>query len=64
MKGRMITRPVTSLACKVWASSTKASGPSYSSPWLPPVSKAQGPSPFFTWVTGIWIAPQALSLRL
>ena len=39
-----MTRPVTSAGSRC-ASSSSATGPSYSSPWLPPVSSAVGPSP-------------------
>ena len=59
MQGTMITRPVTSSAFSVEESFNSEVMPSYSSPWLPPVSSAVGPSPFFTTVTGIITAPQA-----
>src|SRR3546814_20395185 len=43
--------------------SRMAMGPSYSSPWLPPVNSAVGPSPLRITVIGIRIAPQAESSR-
>src|SRR5690606_17206534 len=46
------------------ARSKSAIGPSYSSPWLPPVRSAGGPCPFFTTVSGIITEPQAESSRL
>ena len=64
MAGRMITRPSMSCGFSVRARSNSAIGPSYSSPWLPPVSSAVGPWPFFTTVIGIMIDPQAESSRL
>src|SRR5438445_443983 len=60
----MITRPVTSAAVRRRASSKSAIGPSYSSPWFPPVRSAVGPSPRFTTATGIMIEPHAESSRL
>ena len=63
MNGTMITRRVTSAAVSARASSLSATGPSYSSPWLPPVSSAVGPSPRWITVTGIITAPQAESSR-
>jgi hypothetical protein len=41
-----------------------ATGPSYSSPWLPPVKSAVGPSPFRITPIGIMTDPQAESSRL
>ena len=41
--GIMITRPCTSPGCSVCASREMAIGPSYSSPWTPPVSRTVGP---------------------
>src|SRR5690554_6321964 len=61
MQGTMITRPVTYSASSSLDSLSSEVMPSYSSPWLPPVSSAVGPSPFLTTVTGIITAPQAES---
>src|SRR5690554_7297823 len=61
MQGTIITRPVTSSASSRLDSLSSEVMPSYSSPWLPPVSSAVGPSPFLTTVTGIITAPQAES---
>ncbi|MCY1179344.1 hypothetical protein D9M73_197380 [compost metagenome] len=63
MNGTMITRPRMSSARSSWARRLSATGPSYSSPWLPPVSSAVGPSPFFTTQIGIITAPHAESSR-
>ena len=46
------------------ARSKSAIGPSYSSPWLPPVSSAVGPGPPRITAIGIITLPQALSSRL
>jgi hypothetical protein len=64
MNGTMMIRPRTSAADRLRARSTSAIGPSYSSPWLAPVSKAVGPSPFRMTATGIIRFPQAESSRL
>ena len=39
------------------------SGPSYSSPWTPPVNRTVGPLPFFTTMIGISTVPQPEVLR-
>ena len=57
--GTMITCPRTMLGSSVRASSQSATGPSYSSPWAPPVKSTRGPSPFFTDAIGTTTAPQA-----
>ena len=57
--GTMMTRPLTSSALSRLARSKSAIGPSYSSPWLAPVSRAVGPEPRLTWVIGIITEPQA-----
>ncbi len=64
MAGTMITRPFTDCGSSLRARSNSASGPSYSSPWLPPVSSAVGPEPLLHTAIGIITAPQAESSRL
>src|ERR1700735_5351474 len=54
----------TSSARSVRARSKSATGPSYSSPWLAPVSSAVGPSPCLITAMGIITEPQAESSRL
>ena len=56
--GIMITRPLISSGFNVRARFETAICPSYSSPWLPPVSRAQGPSPLRTTLMGIMIDPE------
>ncbi len=53
------TRAGSSSAKSRWI----ASGPSYSSPWLAPVSRAVGPAPPLMTASGIMTEPQALSSR-
>src|SRR5262245_28791948 len=60
----MMTRPDRSDALMDEARFINATGPSYSSPWLAPVSSAVGPLPFFATVIGIITAPHAESSRL
>ena len=53
-----------SAGSRVRARSKSAIGPSYSSPWLPPVRSAVGPGPPRMTAIGIITEPQALSSRL
>ncbi len=59
----MMTRPLIALGARLRASFMSAIGPSYSSPWLPPVNTRVGPSPRFTLMTGRCTAPQPDSFR-
>ena len=59
----MITRPCTFAGSSVRARCEMAIGPSYSSPWMPPVSRTVGPVPFLTEMIGISTTPQPDVLR-
>lgn len=62
--GKMMTRPETSSGVRRLASLRRLIGPSYSSPWFPPVNTMVGPGPPFTTVIGTMMDPQALSSLL
>ncbi len=61
--GMMMTRPSISAGSSVRESSESAIGPSYSSPWTPPVSSTVGPLPWFRTTIGISTMPQPEVLR-